>query len=92
MEAEGQQHEPERTEDEAAPAQERELERTETEAATSAERLEEGTEELGDSIDEARDKREAADEEMALPGVTQRGDEIEEEPPAPAQEPPGDGN
>jgi hypothetical protein len=92
MEAEGRDQERERTEDGPASEQERQLERTEDEAASDAERMEERTEELSDSIDEAQQKREAADEEMAIPGVTQSGDEIEEEPPAPAQEPPGDGN
>jgi len=79
-------------------AQEREqdLEEAQAEASAGADELEERTGELGDSIDDAREKWEAAQAEQAIAGASagsggEKDEAMHEDPPAPAQEPPGNG-
>jgi hypothetical protein len=75
-------------------AEEREqaIEDAHADATADADELEERTDELGESIGDARDQWEEAQNEVAIGGQARNDEEMEEDPPAPAQEPPGDGD
>jgi chromosome segregation ATPase len=66
------------------------IEEAHADATADADELEERTDELGESIDGARDQWEEAQNEIAIGGSARNDEEMEEDPPAPAQEPPGD--
>jgi hypothetical protein len=71
---------------------EQDLEEVQDDAVAEATRMEEQVAELGESIDDAREARERAQDEMAIGGTGPDPDDdrMDEDPPAPAQEPPGD--
>jgi hypothetical protein len=71
---------------------EQDLEEAHDDAVAEADRMEDQAAELGESIDDAREARDHAHEEMQIAGTgpDPEDDRMEEDPPAPAQEPPGD--
>jgi hypothetical protein len=71
---------------------EQDLQEAHDDAVAEADRMEEQTAELGESIDAVREARDNAASEMEIAGTggPQSDDEMDEDPPAPAQEPPGD--
>jgi hypothetical protein len=72
---------------------EQDLQEAHDDAVAEADRMEDQAAELGESIDEAREARDAAHEEMQIAGTgpdPDDDDRMDEDPPAPAQEPPGD--
>jgi hypothetical protein len=74
---------------------EQELEEAQDDAEAGAQRMEDQASELGDSIDDARAARDNAEEEQRIAGTggpDQDSEQMGEDPPAPAQEPPGDGD
>ena len=72
---------------------EQDLKEVQDDAVAEAAQMEEQAAELGESIDDAREAREHAQDEMAIGGTgpdPDDDDRMDEDPPAPAQEPPGD--
>jgi hypothetical protein len=77
-------------------AQEREqdVQEVHDDAVADAQRMEDQAAELGESIDDAREARDRAHDEMQIAGTgpDPEDDRTPEDPIAPAQEPPGDGD
>ena len=74
---------------------EQDLKEAHDDAVADADRMEEQTAELGESIDDAREAQDHARDEMQIGGTGPDSDDderMDEDPPAPAQEPPGDGD
>lgn len=71
---------------------EQDLQEAHEEAQAEAQHLEDQAAELGESIDDAREARDRAHDEMQIAGTgpDPEDDRTAEDPIAPAQEPPGD--
>ena len=73
---------------------EQDLKEAHDDAVAETEQMKDQAAELGESIDDAREAHHNAEEEMRIDGAGPDPDaeHMEEDPPAPAQEPPGDEN